>query len=660
MQALMTDPMESNALNKTLLLALFLLLSFIILIYGQVIHFDFLTFDDPRAITENDFVKSGLSLESIKWAFGFNCIDYWYPATWISHMAAFQLWGMNSAAHHMMNVILHFFNSVLLFGLLFTMTRCRWQSLLAALIFAIHPLNVESVAWVTERKNTLSLFWGLLSLLFYARFVLSHKRKLYFSSCVCYGLSLMAKPIFVTMPFILILFDIWPLKRYSKDALESSSNKLHRLIYKQAIAEKLPFYALTLASIVVTLLSIKSCPRMIIPGDTFPVWLRIENFMVATCKYVLKTIWPTDLIIYYPFQTHYSVWLLVASLVTLSAIPILALICFRRFPYLLIGWLFFFGTLLPMSGIIRSGMWPEMADRFTYLPIIGLCIIFAWAAADFFSISRGALIVGLLLVGLVVAGLATKANKQVGYWRDSITLFSHAVAIMPVNLIARHNLGDALSRAGRLEKAVKQYNAALQINPQYPLSLMNMGLTLLNQGRPKEAAVFIDKLLDLDPDNPKALRLKGYALYKQGGKAAAAAEYYRRALKCDPNDSETHFWMGIVQNELNNAILAETHYREAIKLDPEFTDARINLGNLLYRSGRIDLAKNAYRGIIAYDPNNPDAISKLGVVAAREGKIAQALLLFEKALRIQPDNPDARRGIETIKKAIQSETPEAG
>jgi len=553
-------------------------------IYAQVIGHQFITLDDDAYIRENAMVNRGVTLAGVAWAFTTFDQGNWHPLTWIAHMIDSQLFGMNAGGHLLVNALIHVANTLLVFWFLFRTTHARWPSALVAALFALHPLHVESVAWAAERKDTLSTFFGLLSLIAYARYAEARSNSRYAWTAITLALGLLAKPMLVTWPFVMLLLDYWPLRRFDLTSRKDVATKLWPLL-----REKLPLFATVAASAVITTLA-QSHGGAVRTFQEFPIALRVVNAVVSYAKYLLLTFWPNDLAVYYPYTTAGTpAWQIICAAFLLIGITALCFFQRKSRPYLVVGWLWFLGTLVPVIGIVQVGG-QTMADRYFYIPSIGLFIVIAFGLADFARSWRVAPSVRTGIAVAVLLILATLTNAQIHRWTDSFTLFKHTLAVTPPNLIIENNLGSALSRSGLHDEAAAHFEKALQIMPAHyePLlydALLNMGISRFYQNRLPEAIEYCQSALRLRPDAPKAHDLLGMALAMQGHGEAALDEI-RHAAELAPNDADIQKDLGVTLARLGRIPESIDHFHEALRLNPYNASAHNNLGLSLLQSGK--------------------------------------------------------------------------
>jgi protein O-mannosyl-transferase len=510
----------------TLLIGL-LLTAAISAVFWPAVNHDFVNYDDNCYVYQNMRVQAGLTWKGLAWAFGRLHGDgtYWHPLTWVSHMLDCQLFGLKPAGHHLVNLLLHTLNSVLVFLVLKRMTRALWRSALLAALFALHPLQVDTVAWVAERKNLLSALFFILTIWAYGRYaegpevrsprsgITNHESRFYLLSLFFFVCGLMCKPVLVTLPFVLLLLDYWPLERIAYAGRTDRQRTLTS--WRRLITEKLPFLALSLASSAITIASNRAVGAMLDTSAGFPLEIRIQNALFSFIKYIGKALWPLDLAVFYPYPVQFPIWRAVACGLLLLAISGLAVATARSRPYFLVGWCWFLVVLAPFIGLIQAGE-QAMADRFTYVPLIGLFLMIVWGLAELNAktaydrpwprIYQYLRVVTPTLVSLVaLVCCAVLSHRQIGYWQNSVTLFSHALAVTGNNARAETNLGMALAAQGKVEEGIQHLLETLRLNPGHAVAHWAVGVGRAQQGRFDEAIQYYEAALRLKPDFPEAL-----------------------------------------------------------------------------------------------------------------------------------------------------------
>jgi len=503
-----------------------------LVVYGQVIGHEFLLFDDKQYVYQNTMVLKGITLEGIYWAFSTIYASNWHPVTWLSHMLDHELFGTNSGAQHLINVLFHILNSVLLFTVLRKMTGSTWRSFAVGVLFAIHPIHVESVAWLAERKDVLSMFFGLLTIWSYIRFTEKSSVRTYVPVVVFFALGLMSKPVLVTLPFILLLLDYWPLNRHIKSVSDTGTarpNKTAR--WTQLLLEKTPLLLLSLASCIITIYAQSKWGSVVSMEAHAPV-VRITNALASYMIYLQKLFLPVDLAVIYPYPEFFAYGFIVVAVSVLTAITFLSYRKISRYPYVFVGWFWFLGSLIPMIGIIQVG-YQSMADRYAYLPFIGLYILLVWLCADIFKQHRKVLI-ALCLVWTAL--LMSLTFQQVGYWRNNSSLLEHAIKVTNRNYVAYQYLAQVKMDAGDLDTASDYISRALTINPNDPKAHATLGNLHAKRGELIKAVRSFKYALELNPKISEVYNNLGVAYYRMGN-IAKSISYYQMALKLNPDYS---------------------------------------------------------------------------------------------------------------------------
>ena len=578
---------------------------------------DFVSYDDQDYVTGNPHVKAGLTVAGVAWAFTTGHASNWHPLTWISHMLDCQVFGMKAWGHHLTSVFLHALNGMLLFLVLRRMTGANWKSLAVALLFGLHPLRVESVAWVAERKDVLSTAFWLLTMLAYAWYVELSKagdsrfKSAYVLAIGLFACGLMSKPMLVTLPCALLLFDYWPLRRISGWRFVLRERKTEGSP-AGILFEKIPFLVLALVSCIVTMLVQRGSM-----AEHFSLPVQLGNAVVAYSRYLGKLIWPANLAVIYPHPGQWPVGVLLVCGLILLTLSVLAFMLRQERPWFAVGWLWFLGTLIPTIGIIQVGS-QSIADRYTYIPCIGIFIILAWAAEQ---LTRKWPVRKLLPAAAAAGVIACIAvtEVQIGAWRNNETLCRHAVAVTDDNYIAINNLGVSLADSGRPDEAIKEYQESLRIKPKYAPAMMNLGVQMTRLRRLDEAVALFRATLAITPGSAEAHNDLGSTLTDQG-KLDEAIVNFQQAIRLRPDYPKAHYNWGLArarQSRWNDAI---AQYQEALRLDPEYFDARNNLGVVYYEQGRFDEAIAAFQAALLLKPNDPKTIENIQI--AREDKVA--------------------------------------
>jgi tetratricopeptide (TPR) repeat protein len=495
-------------------------------VFGQTLWHDFINYDDPRYVYENTEITSGLSIGGIAWAFTHIHSMNWHPLTTISHMLDCQLYGLKAGWHHFTNVLLHTTAAILLFFALRQMTGALWRSAFVATVFAIHPLRVESVAWIAERKDVLSGVFFMLTLLAYVHYVRAPSIGRYLFVAVVFAFGLMSKPMLVTLPFVLLLLDSWPLNRIR----DPSSDIRRRLL--TLVLEKIPLIALSAASSVVTFFAQRGAVGW---TEQLPVLTRINNSVVSYVAYIWQMLWPVKLAVFYPHPEHrLPLWEIILSLLLLIGTTAAAIALRKQRPYFITGWLWYLGMLVPVIGLVQVG-WQGRADRYTYLPQIGLYIVATWAVGDLTALWRRQRTILSAAAILTIAVLSSRAWIQTSYWRDSETLFTHALAVTSNNDVAENNLGIVFLRKGKLDDAISLLQAAVDLRPDNSPAHENLAKALLQKGQVADALVHYRKLLELQPDNIEVHNIVGTVLIQQG-RIREGVEEWQKVLAIEPDN----------------------------------------------------------------------------------------------------------------------------
>jgi tetratricopeptide (TPR) repeat protein len=622
-----------------LLLALITLLA-----YWPVTHDGFIIYDDQDYVTNNRVVQNGLTWAGVKWAFTTGHASNWHPVTWLSHMLDCELFSLNAGAQHSVNVLFHTANAVLLLLLLFRLTGALWPSAFVATLFAWHPLHVESVAWISERKDVLSTFFALLTLLAYVRHAQRvasvpvrsrftfHVSRFYWLALACFALGLMSKPMLVTLPFVMLLLDYWPLRRVPGVEFRVSG-------VLQLVLEKWPFFLLTIISCVVTFL-VQRHANAVLTLQQYPLHPRLANALIAYGQYLGKTFWPSGLAVLYPLPYHWS-WKFLVMVATavglLGGISWLVWRTRRPCPYLLVGWLWFLGTLVPVIGLVQVGK-AAMADRYTYFPLVGVFIAVAFGVRDLANrlhFPKAAVAVAAA-VTLALCLMLTK--NQLRYWHDSESLFVHAIAVTTEdNPYARINYGVALEEKGRLVEALAQYREAARLAPDNVEVRYNVGNLLDKMGQPEEALPELLKAVQLNPKLPSLRDALGAVLVEHGRFDEAMGQF-AEAARLDSAYPAAHFDMGKALLKQGRDAGAMDEFRAALRLDPDNFQILAYTAHVLaaddhpqIRDGKTALVL-ATRANSLTDGAQPFVLDALGMACAETGDFTNAQEVTQKAI----------------------------
>lgn len=605
-----------------------LLVISILCVYWPVRNFSFVNFDDRQYVTGNYHVQAGFTLESIRWSFTATQASNWHPLTWLSHMLDCQIYGMNPGHHHMTNVFLHILNTLLLFFILKRISGSRWKSAFIAALFALHPLHVESVAWVAERKDVLSTFFWMLTLWSYSRYVENPRFDKYLLLIFFYILGLMAKPMLVTLPFVLLLLDYWPLKRFQLWPSNNENPAIQRPFYFGLIREKIPLFILSFASSAVTYLVQKSSGA-VNSLVAIPFHLRVANALGSYVDYIGKMLWPHNLAVLYPYPKSIALWNIVGAGLLLTVITVLVLRLLRSKPYLAVGWLWYLGTLVPVIGIVQVGS-QALADRYTYVPLIGIFIMATWGISDWVSKKYYKWIGFFTATTAILLLLMITSRLQVKYWTNSVTLFEHAINVTGDNGIAQLNLGEALAEQGNLNKAVKHYKSDCA-DAHYEL-----GDTLERKGEISGAVKCYLEAIKIRPGYAKAYNNLG-VIFAAQNKVEAAIFFLSKALQISPRYAGAHYNLGKIYANLNDPGKAILHYKKALQFDPNMIQALYQMSwirstheDKKYRNGK-EAVKLATILCKITQFHQPLALDVLAAAYAETGRYDEAISTADKA-----------------------------
>ncbi|MFN0008449.1 MAG: tetratricopeptide repeat protein [Planctomycetota bacterium] len=560
--------------------------------YEPVRDAGFVNLDDRVYVTQNPIVLRGLSANGIAWALQPGYAANWHPLTWISHMLDVSLWGHEPGAHHLTNLALHAASVVLLFLLLLRMTGQIWKSSLAAAAFALHPVHVESVAWISERKDVLCALFGILALWVWLDWTRRGGIGHYLGALLLFGLGLAAKPMLVTLPFLLLLLDLWPLRRST------------RFSWRERLAEKLPFFALSAGACVLTL-SAQSQGGTIAGVDAIPIPFRLANSACAYVGYLGHALWPQDLAVFYPYSRNPSILKSVSCGAFILGMSAALLLQARSRPWLAVGWFWWLGMLVPVIGLVQVGQ-QSMADRYMHLPIVGLAIAFIWGVGEIVEgrpLARATSAAGAVVL---VLGWTLLSRAQATTWKDDFSLFGHATRVTERNHMAHYLLGGAFAEAGRLDEALTHYRLAVAANPRFADAHDFIGRTLEKQGRVAEAAESYRRAVEIDPGHIVARRNLAYTLDVSGSDGEAAREF-EESLRLFPEDAQLRFDYGLSCVRHKRFAEAVYQFSRAIALDPDFGEAHLFLGEALANLGRLSDAIESVREGVRLLPDRLDA-----------------------------------------------------
>lgn len=577
------------------------LIVFSLIAFGRILGNDFINFDDNKYITENNHIKDGINAKSIKWAFTTSYFSYWHPLTWLSIMLNWSLFGANASGHHLVSLLWHIGSAILLFLFLSKTTGSLWPSAFVAALFALHPLRVESVAWATECKDVLSMFFGMATLYAYAYYAEKPQISKYFLCLLLFALALMSKPMLVTLPFIMLLLDYWPLGRWQKalnpvnipvpvnvKSVKKKKRHKHAVPTEKKLSmhvkkrtylignllwEKVPFFFLALV-LSIGLIGQQQSVGGIASLQQIPFSDRIMNTIVSYVAYLGKTFWPVDLAVFYPYKHSFPIGQVLGASLLLLGISIIVVYLARRTPFLTVGWFWYLGVLFPVNGLINvHPTAPAMADRFTYLPSIGIAIMLTWGVIYLLPKEKLRKII-IIPAMMILAALTFLTWQQCSYWKNSISLFNHTLRSTKNNYLAHTNLGVALDAEGKNDQALAHYLSALKINPLYDKAHYNLAMAFKEQGNIEASFKHFQETLLSNPNFPDAHNNIGIILEKYFKKYDEAIYHYEQELKIVPNNPGTHFNLGIALAIKGNLKEAAEHFRRAIDLKPDYEDAR--------------------------------------------------------------------------------------
>jgi tetratricopeptide (TPR) repeat protein len=624
--------------------------------YWPIRHAEFTNFDDDVYVTDNPQVLHGLTREGFRWAFTTFHACNWHPVTWLSHMADCSLFGENATELHLVSVGFHLANTLLLLLLLQRMTGALWRSAFVAALFALHPLHVESVAWIAERKDVLSTFFFFLTLLAYERYVKEletrnpkpetnpksqtrnveslasdaslhstfrvsrithHASFFYLLALVLFALGLMSKPMLVTLPFVLLLLDYWPLQRLRRatagSTLKTRDARLKAVL--PLLREKLPFFVLSASSSAVTFWA-QNTGGAVVPMKEVPFPTRLASAAVAYVAYLGKAFWPTKLGVPYPFVSDLPEMKVALAVIFLLAATVMAFAAARRAPYVLVGWAWFVGTLVPVIGLVQVGS-QAMADRYSYVPLIGVFVMVSWCAVELTRQWRWQGLALALPAAMILAGCFVCTRLQVACWRNNLTLFSHTLRVTENNPVAEQCFGFALALSGKEQEAIQHFDAALRLWPDYQPALLDRGVALIVEGRMDEAVADFQEAIRRQPNSEKAYYQLAGAMARQKKLAEAQASYLL-ALRCQPNFAEAHSKLGNVLLLLGDKTNAMSHLYEAVRINPDYAEGQYALGNELAQQQKFAESVIHLRAAIKAQPNYASALNDLAWLLATQ------------------------------------------
>jgi tetratricopeptide (TPR) repeat protein len=611
-------------------------------VYWQVCNYDFIKYDDDVYVTDNYHVTSGLSVPNIRWAFTTPHAGNWLPLTWLSFMLDCQLFGPNPGWMHLVNLLLHIANTLLLFAVLKKMTGSLWPSAFVAALFALHPLHVESVAWITERKDVLSTLFLLLTLAAYVSYVRHRGMVRYLLTVLLFASGLLAKPMLVTLPFLLLLLDYWPLERFAVPrAVKTAAIPDRRRVLYRIIIEKIPFFVLSAVSSVITFI-VQKGSGAVLDVNTLSLQKGVANAFLSYAKYIGKMFWPQNLAVFYPLDiADIPLWQIVLCVLLLLVISIFAVRFGRKHRYLPVGWFWFVGTLIPVIGLVQSGA-QSLADRYTYISLTGLFIIIAFGA-DRLTAKWNYRKYFLSLLAAVVLGAASVCTSlQLKFWQNSITLFQRAVDVTSNNFLIYNNFANVLGKMGKLNQSLEYLNKALALRPNSAEIHNNLGNAFRELGKVDQAIEHYKEAVKYKPDLADAHFNFGVALSKKGNFNEAVAEY-QKALAIDPVNSDALSEFGFIYAQQGKLDQAVDCYNKAIVIEPDNIIAHGRLGLALAEQGKFDDAIREFRTVLKARPDDVEMYCNLGILLERQNKTDQAIEQYHRALQIKPDDSKARK-----------------
>lgn len=614
---------------STILVCLFLVAT-VIVVYGQTLGHDFVYFDDNRYVTENARVRSGITLDNIRWAFTTLHLEFWHPLTWLSLMLDSQIFGVKPGGYLFTNLVLHLLNSLLLFAFFKKATGSVWPSGLVAALFALHPLHVESVAWIAQRKDVLSTFFWILTMLCYLWWVRRPGFKTYLAVLLSLTCGLMAKSMLITLPFVLLLMDYWPLGRLPSDSIIRTFWPALR----SRLKEKVPLFAVAGIAGVLTVFAqqsgggIKSTAAVSVAD-------RISNALISYVAYLIKMVWPVKLACFYPFPDSFSPWQVGGALFLLILITGLTVRSARRHPFAVVGWLWYLGTLVPVIGLVKIGAF-SMADRYSYVPLVGIFIVIIWGVPELLAGVTHRKVVLACLATLTLTMCTLTAAKQVRYWQDGFRLFTRAREVTSNNWFAHIALGRDLLRREKLNAAIEQFSETLRLKPNYIPAYIMLGVAYARQNKMSEAIAYLTRAERMNPNLADVQESLGI-VYQQQGDAEKAIRSFKKTLELEPQNATAHKYLGNLMAARGELDAAGNHYAESLRIKPG--DARVhnNLGLILEKQGKNEKAIEQYRAALKIEPANADAHFNLANVKVRQNQLNEAAGHYRKALAIKPD-----------------------
>lgn len=620
-------------------------------VYWPVHKYDFVRYDDNKYVTNNLNIQSGINAKSIRWAFTSGYASNWHPVTWLSLMLDYKLFGLNAGSYHLINLLFHIINTLLLFIVLNRMTKAMWASAFVAAVFGLHPLHVESVAWIAERKDVLSTFFWMLTMLSYARYTEKSSIIRYTVTLVLFAIGLMTKPMLVTLPFVLLLLDYWPLERMRfgvMNKIERDEENIQKS-FAALFLEKIPFFILAVLSSIVTFI-VQHRGGAVQPVDVIGISSRLKNAVISYISYISKTFWPSKLAVLYPYPHSLPVVKIAFCAVLLALITTAVILLSRRHKYLVTGWFWYVGTLVPVIGIIQVGV-QELADRYTYIPMTGLLIIIAWGVSDIAGSWKYRKRVFVTASVLVLVAMSLRTSIQLMYWFDSETLFGHTLEVTNDNYVMENNFASYLNEQGQIQQSIEHFNRALEIKPDSAEVHNNLANALSSLGQTSKAIEHYKKSLSLKAGSSDTHYNFAIALSKLNMTDEAIKEY-SEAVRLDPTNFDALSNLGFAMAEKGDYSKAVELYEKALAIKPDNIITHGRFGLALAALQKNDEAIKEFRIVLEARPNDVEMLCNLGILLERQNKITEAIEQYRRAVKIEPDNEHAHN---LLLKALEKE-----
>lgn len=594
----------------------------------------FTYYDDWEYVKDNYYVRQGLTWASVKWAFEMHgYAANWHPLTWMSHMIDVDICGLRAECHHTTSLLIHIINANLLFFTLRLITRNTWPSAVVAAIFAVHPLRIESVAWISERKDVLCGFFWILTIYAYGCYAKKQNIARYIAVLFFYGASLMSKAMAVTLPFVLILIDYWPLKRLNVWGLESRS---HSDNTGKLILEKCPLLFLSFIASAITFY-LQSSMGAVHPIDNITLWERVGNTLIAYVLYLWKMIWPVELSIFYPFPDKVSYVKALFAASSIILVTILVIMNLRKRPYLMMGWFYYLGTMIPVIGLVQVGN-QSMADRYTYMPSIGVTIMVVWWLFDIMDRRKILTYTMAVVFTSIVTILCICTQVQLEYWKDNVSLFKRSLEISPdSNAMAHYTLGILLPKQQQTKEAIYHTEEAIRLDRKNANAYSNLASIMIEEGKEREALLYINETLKIKPDHVEALNNLGYLRARQGD-VKGAISLFRRVLEIKPHYVDAKYNLAWALYKDGNKEKAEALLRSNLEYENEDGKSLNLLGVIKYKDGRVDEAVRYFQRAVESDPSDKESLKNSGLLFRRLGMSDLAIIIFKQLIEIEPKN----------------------